>query len=122
MKHRIALFVATALLAGGLFAGVASAKTHVAQATTVKVTMTDFHFKLVPSGPIKHGVPITFIEINKGGALHNFDLQGIKAGKLIPAGKTAKFTVTFKKAGSFAYVCDVPRHAELGMAGFLKVK
>ena len=36
----IALFVATALLTGGLFAGVASAKTHAAQATTLKVTMT----------------------------------------------------------------------------------
>jgi plastocyanin len=122
MKHRIALFVATGLLAGGLFAGVASAKTHAAQAITVKVTMTDFHFKLVPSAPVVHGVPITFIEVNKGAALHNFDLQGIKAGKIIAHGKTAKFTVTFKKAGRFAYTCDVPRHAELGMAGFLKVK
>ena len=122
MKHRIALLVATALVAGSVFAGVASATTHAAQATVVKVTMTDFHFKLVPSGPVKHGVPITFVTTNKGNAVHNFDIQGIKAGKVIPHGKTAKFTVTFKKAGKFAYVCDVPRHAELGMAGFLTVK
>ena len=30
-------------------------------------------------------------------------------------------TVTFKKAGKYPYLCDVPRHAELGMAGTIVV-
>ncbi len=59
--------------------------------------------------------------VNKGAALHNFDIQGVKASKVIPPGKTTSFTVTFKKAGKYQYICDVPRHAELGMAGTLKV-
>jgi plastocyanin len=122
MKQRIALLAAAALLGVGLFASAASASPRAAKAKVVTVIMTDFHFKLIGAAGIKHGTPITFKTMNKGTALHNFDLQGVKAGKVIAKGKTSTFTVTFKKAGSFAYVCDVPRHAELGMAGFLKVK
>jgi plastocyanin len=122
MKHRIALLVATALLVGGLFAGSALTATHAAKAKVVKVTMTDFHFKLVPAGPFVRGTAYKFVTVNKGSAVHNFDIQGVKAGKIIAHGKTTSFTVTFKKKGKLAYLCDVPRHAEMGMAGFLTVK
>ena len=54
----------------------------------VTVTMTDFHFKLSFAGPYKHGVKYVFKTVNKGSALHNFDLQRVKAGKVIPPGKT----------------------------------
>jgi uncharacterized cupredoxin-like copper-binding protein len=87
----------------------------------VTVTMTNYHFKFSKTTGYKHGVAYTFKEVNKGSAVHNLDFQGVKAGKIIPHGKTASFTVTFKKAGKYQYLCDVPRHAELGMAGALKV-
>ena len=88
----------------------------------VTVTMTDFKFKLSFAGPYKRGVKYVFKTVNKGNALHNFDLQKVKAGKVIAPGKSYTFSVIFKKAGKFQYICDVPRHAELGMAGKLTVK
>jgi len=118
MKLSLGVLVAVVAIACGLFATVGSASTKV---TTVTVTMTDFHFKLAPATKFKHGVKYTFKGVNKGAALHNFDIHGVQASKVIPHGKTASVTVTFKKAGKFQYICDVPRHAELGMAGFLKV-
>lgn len=54
--------------------------------------------------------------------MHNFDIQKVKAGKVIASGRSYTFFVIFKKAGQFQFLCDVPRHAELGMAGKLTVK
>jgi len=118
MKLSLGVLVAVVAIACGLFATVGSASTKV---TTVTVTMTDFHFKLAPATKFKHRVKYTFKVVNKGAARHNFDIQKVKASKVIAAGKTTTFTVTFKKAGKYQYICDVPRHAELGMAGTLKV-
>jgi uncharacterized cupredoxin-like copper-binding protein len=84
--------------------------------------MVDFHFKFKKPAVIKHGVKYTVTEINRGNAPHNIDFQGVKAGAIISPGKKRTFTVTFKKKGKVPYTCDVPRHAELGMAGSLTVK
>ena len=121
MKKHIGLVLALAVVVGTLFAAVAGASSHASKATLVTVTMTDYHFKLSKATGFKKGVAYTFKAINKGSSLHNFDIQGVKATKVITHGKTSSFTVTFKKAGKYQYICDVPRHAELGMAGFLKV-
>jgi uncharacterized cupredoxin-like copper-binding protein len=124
MKKRIALLTAMAVVGGSVFAGVGTAATHktkAAKATVVKVTATDFHFKLSLK-TFKKNHPYKFVLTNKGTAFHNFDIQGVKATKIIPHGKTASFTVTFKKAKKYQYVCDVPRHIELGMAGYITVR
>jgi plastocyanin len=122
MKKRIGLLVVLALLITGAVATVASARPHAATANTITVTMTEFHFKIVKPKVLKHGVKYTVTEINKGNAVHNIDFQTVKAGKIIGAGKKATFTVVFKKAGKVQYLCDVPRHAELGMSGQLTIK
>ena len=121
MKKRIALLAALAVVLGSVFAGIGAASTKTAQTKVITVTATDFHFKLVGATGLKHGVKYTIKFINKGAALHNFDIQGVKANKVIGHGKSETETVTFKKKGSFPYLCDVPRHAELGMAGSIKV-
>jgi plastocyanin len=122
MKQRIALLIAAAVLGVGLFATSASAAPN-ASANKITVTMLDFKFKLAKPAVLKTGVKYTVTQINKGAAPHNFDIQGVKpAGKVIGPGKSQTFTITFKKKGKFQYVCDVPRHAELGMVGFLTVK
>jgi plastocyanin len=121
MKKRIALFLAFGVVAASLYAAVASAQSHSSKAVVVTVTMTNYHFKFSKATGYKHGVAYTFKTINKGTAPHNLDFQGVKAGKIILPGKTVSFTVTFKKAKKYQYLCDVPRHAELGMAGLLKV-
>jgi plastocyanin len=122
MKQRISLLIAAAVLGVGLFATSASAAPN-ASANKITVTMLDFKFKLAKPAVLKTGVKYTVTQINKGAAPHNFDIQGVKpAGKVIGPGKSQTFTITFKKKGKFQYVCDVPRHAELGMVGFLTVK
>jgi uncharacterized cupredoxin-like copper-binding protein len=122
MKKRIALLAALAVVGSSVFAGVGTAATHTTKAAkVVKVTATDFHFKLSLK-TFKKGTPYKFVFTNKGAALHNFDIQGLKATKVIAHNKTASFTVTFKKAKKYQYVCDVPRHIELGMAGFITVR
>jgi plastocyanin len=121
MKKRIGFVLAMGVVLASLYAAVASAQSHSSKAIVVTVTMTNYHFKFSKTTGYKHGVAYTFKEVNKGTAVHNLDIQGVKAGKIIARGKTASFTVTFKKKGSYQYLCDVPRHAELGMAGTLKV-
>lgn len=124
MKKRIALLAALAVVGGSIFASIGTAATHSAKttkATVITVTATDFHFAFKPKVTYKKGVKYTFKFVNKGAAAHNFDIQGVKATKVVGHGGTGSFTVTFKKAGKYQYVCDVPRHAELGMAGYITV-
>jgi plastocyanin len=123
MKKRIALLAALAVVLGSVFAGIGAASTGSTKIRTITVTATDFHFRLSPTIGLKHGTPVIFKLVNKGSAVHNFDIQGVKATKVIAGGgKTTSIKVTFKKAGKYQYVCDVPRHIELGMAGTLRVR
>lgn len=122
MKKRIALLAALAVVLGSVFVGIGAASTGTTKIRTITVTATDFRFRLSTTIGLKHGTPVIFKLVNKGPALHNFDIQGVKATKVIPAGKTVSMKVTFKKAGKYQYVCDVPRHIELGMAGTLRVR
>jgi plastocyanin len=121
MKKRISLVLALGVVVASLYATVASAQSHSSNAIVVTVTMTNYHFKFSKTTGYKHGVVYTFKTINKGTAPHNLDFQGVKAGTIIAPGKTKSFTLTFKKKGLYQYLCDVPRHAELGMSGLLKV-
>src|SRR5258707_9490867 len=127
MKKYIGFLLAVSVAVVSLYASVASASTQSSKATqsskviVVTVTMTNYHYKFSKTTGYKHGVYYTFKTVNKGSAPHNLDFQGVKAGTIIAPGKTKSFTVKFKKAGRYQYLCDVPRHAELGMAGILKV-
>jgi uncharacterized cupredoxin-like copper-binding protein len=132
MKKQIGVVLAMVIVACGLYVTLAAASSTPKVVTerssssvvtkNVTVTMTDFKFKRSFVGPYKRGVKYVFKTVNKGNALHNFDLQKVKAGKVIASGKTYTFSVIFKKAGIVQFICDVPRHAELGMAGKLTVK
>ena len=130
MKKHIGVVLALAIVMCGVYATVAAATSNVVAKSSssavvtknVTVTMTDFKFKLSFAGPYKRGVKYVFKTVNKGNAVHNFDIQKVKATKVIPRGKTSSMAVIFKKAGKMQFICDVPRHAELGMAGRLTVK
>jgi uncharacterized cupredoxin-like copper-binding protein len=120
-RKRIGLLLAVALAGVGLHAATASAATQATKPTVVTVIMTDYHFRLVGK-PVKAGVPVVFKTVNKGHAVHNFDLQKVKAGKIVGPGRSTSFKVVVKKKGRYQFICDVPRHAELGMAGTLVVR
>jgi len=95
----------------------AQATAHTA-AASVSVTATDFHFALSK----KSAAPgkVTFKITNKGAVQHDFKINGVKS-KLISPHQSASLTVTFKKAGSYPYMCTVPGHAAAGMKGTFKV-
>jgi uncharacterized cupredoxin-like copper-binding protein len=87
-------------------------------ATTINVGMFEYRFELsqssVPSGQI------TFVITNKGAEVHNFSINGVKAGAIISPGQTETWTVGLAP-GTYTYVCDVPFHADRGMTGALTV-
>lgn len=118
-RFRIGLLAATAAATLSVSALPAAAKTH---ATTVVVTAakpSEFRFTLSRKS-VPHGVVI-FKVTNKSATLpHDFKIDGKKTKVLAP-GKSATLKVVFKKKGKFAYLCDVPGHAKLGMKGTLGV-
>src|SRR4051812_20689405 len=88
--------------------------------TTVSVTLFEYGYTLKPASV--HCGTVTFKQKNTGAIPHNFDIQGVKAGKLLNHNQTSSFTVKLMKTGKFSYLCDVLGHASLGMVGNLTVK
>lgn len=86
--------------------------------TTITVGMFEYRFDLSPSS-VPAGC-IRFVITNRGVETHNFDLAGVKQGALLAPGGTETWAVQLS-AGSKAYICDVPFHADRGMVGTLTV-
>jgi uncharacterized cupredoxin-like copper-binding protein len=106
----------TLALAASAFGGPAK---QAAKPQKVTVNMTDFKFALKPKS-VKKG-KVTFTAVNKGAVAHDFKILGKKT-KSLATGKKQAISVTFKKAGKYAYVCTLPGHAAAGMKGTLVVK
>jgi uncharacterized cupredoxin-like copper-binding protein len=85
------------------------------------VTVKEFEYGFTLSPRIAQCGTVTFKQSNTGALPHNFDLQGVKAGKLINPHATSSFTVTLTPK-KYNYLCDVLGHASLGMVGTLTVK
>jgi uncharacterized cupredoxin-like copper-binding protein len=108
--------VLPALIAVLALTPLALARTHVATSTTVKVTASEFKFKL-STKTARHGLVI-FKVTNKGHVKHDFKIAGKKT-PLIAPGKSATLKVTLK-TGSHKYICTVVGHAAAGMKGTFK--
>jgi uncharacterized cupredoxin-like copper-binding protein len=91
-----------------------------ASATTVQVSGKEYSFKLSKKSVSRPG-KVTFVFKNNGHMQHDFSVNGKKTPMISPH-KTAKVSVTFKKKGSYRYLCTVPGHAQLGMKGVFKVR
>src|SRR3954471_2810010 len=85
---------------------------------TVRVEATEFAFAL--STKTIHRGTVTFLVANNGRRSHDFKIAGRHTAVLGP-GETAKLTVTFTKAGTYAYYCTVAGHAVAGMKGALRI-
>jgi plastocyanin len=122
MKHRIALLTAAIAVIALVIVGGALAARDSKDATSVQavtVNMVDFKFRLSKT-LLKPG-KTTFTVYNRGKSVHDFDITKVKNMPFIAPTKKFVFTVTLK-AGTWRYVCTVPRHAALGMTGKLVVK
>ena len=96
-------------------------------ANPIKVSEKEFSIAGVPK-TLKHGVKYTVKVANKGKFPHDllFDGKGvhdvgIHNAKAIASGKSASFTVTFPKAGTFEFYCAIKGHRAKGMEGKVKV-
>ncbi len=113
-------FVCT--LPGHAAAGMKGTLTVKSAATPVTVTAgkpSEFRYTLSKRTVAKGAV--TFTVINRGKVRHDFRILGKKT-KSLAAGKRQKLSVTFRKAGKYAYLCTLPGHAAAGMKGTLTVK
>jgi uncharacterized cupredoxin-like copper-binding protein len=115
LKLSTGLALAAVIAALGA-ASIAFAHPQAAASTTVKVTATEFKFKL-STKTAKHGVVI-FKVTNKGKIAHDFKIVGKKTSKLSP-GKSATLKVTLTK-GNHKYICSIDSHAQFGMKGTFK--
>jgi uncharacterized cupredoxin-like copper-binding protein len=91
-----------------------------AAASTIRVTAKEYSLRLSAKSIARPG-RITFSVRNAGRMEHNFRING-KQTALIRPGKTSRLAVTFKKKGSYHYLCTVPGHAALGMQGTFTVR
>ena len=111
------------LVAAGALAALAVVVTAQGGATAtpqrVAVGMSEFKFTVTPK-TVKKGV-VVFALTNRGAFEHDFKIRG-KRSPVVAAGKRRTLSVTFTKAGRFAYLCTVPGHAASGMRGTLVVK
>jgi len=97
---------------------VTEATTAAGPTTTVTVDMYEYRYELSPTS-VPSGT-VVFVVTNRGGLVHNFDLVGVKAGAFLSPGATETWSVGLA-AGAHSFKCDVPFHAERGMAGMLSV-
>ena len=122
MKRATLMLTIAGLVASALAVPGFAASNAPTAAVTVNVTAVDFKFKLSRTS-VPRGSVVTFKVVNKGSSPHDFDLPELRKGtKYLAKGKTVSLKVTFNKAGSYRYVCTVPRHIQLGMDGRLRVK
>jgi uncharacterized cupredoxin-like copper-binding protein len=94
------------------------------QETATRITIAagspaEFRFKL-SKVTARTGV-VTFVVTNKGHLPHDFKIAG-KRTKLLKPGQSQTMKVTFKKKGSYRFLCTVSGHAAAGMKGTLRVK
>ena len=91
----------------------------------VELTADDYTFDL-NDPKIKVGETILFEMKNTGKEGHEFEVFGPDGKVLgeipeIAEDKTGKVTLTFDKAGSYRYICDVDDHQTRGMKGTFTV-
>jgi len=97
-----------ALLPGSTVA--ASSKT-----ITVRVEELDFAFALSRKS-VPAGSTVRFVVRNHGSTMHDFVVRSRRT-RLLKPGESQTITVSFKRKGTFRFLCSVPGHAKLGMKG-----
>lgn len=126
LKHlhfrRAALCTAGLILAVAAAAPSAPARGRSADATVTRVTVKMYEYRFALSVRKVRAGTVIFSIVNKGQLAHDFAIEKLqKTSALIQPGGHAVLRVTFKKPGSYYYVCTVGAHVQYGMHGNLTV-
>ena len=118
----VVAFLALAINAnrdGGSGGGGSTNVSSAAGATTVNVTLSDYKITLdqekIPAGPV------TVVVTNTSATPHNFAIPGLGKTKNLNKGESETLQLGSLEPGTFAYVCEIPGHKDLGMSGKLVV-
>jgi plastocyanin len=99
----------------------AAVPAHAATVQRVTVRMTEYRFRL--SANTVHTGTVVFTILNKGEISHDFAIQKLgRVSSLVQSGSKTTMRVTFKKPGTYYYLCTVGAHVQYGMFGNLHVR
>ena len=99
--------------------GTAVAAPRQASQAPVLVTLVDFRIRL--SRTVVQPGKVVLQVVNTGRVVHDIEFPGRGGSRKLRPGQRQRVTLTFRKAGTYRYLCAVPGHAALGMKGTLRV-
>jgi plastocyanin len=122
LPFRRTAVLAAALVAVGAAATYAPAQPRAAHATVTRVTVKMYEYRFALSVRKVRTGTVIFSIVNKGQLAHDFAVEKLqKTSALIQPGGHATMRVTFRKPGSYYYLCTVGAHVQYGMHGNLTV-
>jgi plastocyanin len=119
--RRAAIFVGIAAVVAAT-ATSAPARPRAAHATVTRVTVKMYEYRFALSLRKVRAGTVIFSIVNKGQLAHDFAIEKLqKASALVQPGGHTTMRVTFRKAGTYYYLCTVGAHVQYGMHGNLTV-
>jgi plastocyanin len=120
--RRAALCTAGLILAVAATASSAPAQGRGAHAVVTRVTVKMYEYRFALSVKKVPEGTIVFTIVNKGELPHTFAVQRLqKVSSLVQPGEQTVMRVTFRKPGTYYYLCTVGAHDQYGMHGNLTV-
>jgi len=122
LRFRRAAVLAVGLAVMAAAATYAPAQPRAAQATVTRVTVKMYEYRFALSIRKVRAGTVIFSIVNKGQLAHDFAIEKLqKTSTLVQPGGHTTMRVTFRKPGSYYYVCTVGAHVQYGMHGNLTV-
>jgi plastocyanin len=119
--RRAAICAAVGVVLAAGAATYAPAPSHAAPSVT-RVTVKMYEYRFALSVRKVRAGTVIFTIVNKGQLAHDFAVERLrKASALVQPGGHTTLRVTFRKPGSYYYLCTVGAHVQYGMHGNLTV-
>ena len=122
LHFRRAAILAVCIGVAASAATYAPAQPRAARATVTRVTVKMYEYRFALSVRKVRAGTVIFSIVNKGQLAHDFAIQRLlKTSALVQPGGHTTLRVTFRKPGSYYYLCTVGAHVQYGMHGNLTV-
>jgi len=122
LRFRRAAILAVGLAVVAAAATYAPAQPQAAHATVTRVTVKMYEYRFALSLRKVRAGTVIFSIVNKGQLAHDFAIEKLqKTSALVQPGGHTTLRVTFRKPGSYYYLCTVGAHVQYGMHGNLTV-